>query len=103
MRRFEMGQLVATAGVNEWIAGDDDKMAIRSATLMRMLRRYQVCDWGEVDEEDCEANNIAVEEGQRIVASYVLEEDIRPVGERKVWIITEWDRSVTTVLFPSEY
>ena len=54
------------------------------------------CDWGEVDADDRDANNYAAANEERVLSAYT-------VAGTKIWIITEWDRSVTTVLFPDEY
>ena len=62
------------------------------------LLRHRRGDWGALDEEDTEANNQAARRGHRILSLYVL-----PLAEQKIWIITEWDRSVTTLLLPAEY
>jgi hypothetical protein len=50
-----------------------------------------------IDDEDKKENELSVREGFRILSAYNLETDV------KVWIITEWDRSATTVLLPEEY
>ena len=61
------------------------------------FQRYVNCDWGDLCEEDKEMNEVAVLTGEgRILASCNTKYG-------KVWIITEWDRSVTTVLFADEY
>jgi hypothetical protein len=78
------GALVAFAG-----ALDDD--------LNSFLSRHANGDWGEVDEHDRQANVYAVEHGLRVLSAYTLSS-----GE-KIWIITEADRSRTTILLPSEY
>ena len=62
-----------------------------------LLIRHVTGDWGELDEEDKKENELSVKEGFRILSAYELETDV------KVWVITEWDRSVTTILLPSEY
>jgi len=54
-------------------------------------------DWGELTQEDIDENNRALKEGCRLLSAY------RSTNRVKFWIITEWDRSVTTVLLPSEY
>ena len=54
-------------------------------------------DWSEVCDEDREANDLALQEGCRLLSAYQKE------GLPKIWLITEWDRSATTVLFPEEY
>jgi hypothetical protein len=68
--------------------------------------RYTNEDWGDMCEEDIKTNNDALKFGERIFASYNLPDDLKLEtndSDNKIWIITEWDRSVTTVLFPSEY
>ena len=90
---FKLGKVVQTAGVAEAILTSKEF----SGFVARSLHRYTQCDWGEVDKEDCEANDAAVKDGDRIFASY-----ISPDG-MKIWIITECDRSYTTILFPDEY
>ena len=54
-------------------------------------------DWGDLSEEDKKANDKALKNGERIMSSYNTENNIR------IWVITEWDRSVTTVLLPEDY
>lgn len=58
--------------------------------------RYVVGDWGDTCEEDAKFNDISVDQGERILAVYKR-------GDWTIWIITEWDRSCTTILFPEEY
>lgn len=60
------------------------------------LKRHAYGDWGDVPPEDAIENQVAIRHGFRVLSSYEI------AGER-VWIITEADRSVTTLLFPSEY
>lgn len=63
------------------------------------LSRYILCDWGDTCEEDKHMNDDAVKNGERILAEYR-----EPNHESwRIWIITEWDRSATTILFPEEY
>ena len=63
------------------------------------LDRYAGGDWGILPEEDRLQNESALFMGERLMGSYELK------GEDgwKIWIITEWDRSLTTILFPDEY
>jgi hypothetical protein len=61
------------------------------------LARHSACDWGELDEEDKQANDGAIIHGFRILSAY------RDTNDKKFWIITEADRSVTTVLLPEDY
>ncbi|HEX8465300.1 MAG TPA: hypothetical protein VF627_11855 [Abditibacterium sp.] len=68
------------------------------------LARHQSGDWGDVGNEDQNANDQALIEGARLLSVYTLPpEGNSQDGEVKVWVITEWDRSVTTLLLPSEY
>lgn len=89
--KFELGCVVMTRGVADWV---EQNPPYRN--LFPLLDKHIQGNWGEIDEEDKQTNNEALELGNRILSAYTLD------GE-KLWIITEWDRSVTTVLFPSEY
>lgn len=88
MRKFELGQTVATQGA---------AAAVDRATLIELLDRHASGDWGTVGDDDAKANDIALAQGERIMSTYELPEEL------EVWIITEWNRSVTTVLLPEEY
>ena len=68
-----------------------------SFEIEEALRRHQNYDWGEVCAEDWRANNQAVFKGDRVLSVY------RSGAGEKFWIITEADRSVTTVLLPADY
>ena len=87
---FPLGRLVATPGALALLkrAGED--------LLPMLLERHRSGDWGDVPPEDARENEFSVRHGFRIVSSY------RVAGER-LWIITERDRSATTLLLPSEY
>lgn len=63
------------------------------------FNRYVRCDWGDTCAEDKTSNDYAVRHGERILAAY--EHPDHP--DWRIWIITEWDRSITTILFPDEY
>lgn len=91
--KFPAGRLVVTAGVNDQIADDLNF----SEFVLRSLRRHLSGDWGTLDAQDKATNDQALQTGERLLSAY--EEAPMP----KIWIITEADRSVTTVLFPSEY
>jgi hypothetical protein len=90
--KFSVGRIVLTEGIHELLAEHEDDTSI----LNLLLTRHQIGDWGNVDAEDAKANDDAVINGARILSSFKL------FGQ-KIWIITEWDRSITTVLLPSEY
>ena len=89
--RFSPGQVVMTAGVDE---------LIRQGRLnpTPYLRRHLHGDWGDLSDDDRQLNDTALKSGEdRLFSSYQVTPDL------KLWIITEWDRSVTTLLLPSEY
>lgn len=73
--------------------------------LAQSLARYTYEDWGDCDDEDKKTNDTALKEGNRLVAVYNIPAEIKlkDCYDSKIYIITEWDRSVTTILFPSEY
>lgn len=87
---FPLGRLVATPGAIALLrhAGED--------LLPALLERHRTGDWGEVPPEDARENEVSVRHGFRIISSYRVD------GER-LWVITERDRSATTLLLPSEY
>ncbi len=87
---FTLGAVVATPGALAAL----DQHAIHAWTL---LARHESGDWGEVPPGDWSENDWSVANGFRILSSYSLGADTR------IWIITEADRSVTTVLLPDEY
>ncbi|CAJ2795043.1 hypothetical protein [Burkholderia pseudomallei] len=63
-----------------------------------LLARHIRGDWGDLNGEDLAANELALLNGKRLLSSYDL-----PDGQNKVWVITEADRSVTTILLSQEY
>ncbi len=87
---FDLGQTVATSGAIEAL----QQPGISAASL---LGRHQTGDWGDLCEEDKAENNYALRHGCRIFSSYQITETT------KIWVITEADRSVTTLLLPEEY
>jgi hypothetical protein len=91
--KFNPGQLIVTRGVNDLIATNEEFAKHVSLSL----RRHLSGDWGELCDEDRVSNEIALQGEDRLFSVYENE------GVAKIWIITEWDRSVTTVLFPDEY
>jgi hypothetical protein len=87
---FPLGQIVATPGALEAL----EKHKCLPVTL---LQRHISGDWGDLEPEDIAANNDALINDDRLFSSYKIAEGV------KIWIITEWDRSATTLLLPSEY
>ena len=92
MSKFNLGQAVMTRGIAEAMEGDK----AFTEFVQLSFYRHSVGDWGEMCEEDLEANEQALIHGHRLFSSYTK-------GDWKIWIITEWDRSYTTILFPEEY
>ncbi len=89
--RFALGQTFITPGAEE-------ALQIAGQTEIEFLRRHISCDWGtELSEEDVRENELSLEEGFRLLSAY------RTAKGQKLWIITEADRSATTILLPSEY
>lgn len=93
MANFQMGSLLATCRVDELMKNSTDFLQF----VLQSLRQYEHCDWGTLTQEDKSQNDYAVRNGERIMAQYDAPDQPR------IWIITEWDRSVTTILFPDEY
>lgn len=92
MKKFNLGQVVVTRQINSDIA-DSSKFA---KEVHMSLMRYASCDWSDTCEADKPLNDEAVKHGDRILAAY-------ETSKGKIWIITEWDRSATTILYPDEY
>lgn len=86
---FQLGRVVATRGVL-------DHLLASGVDPLPYVLRHQGGDWGDIPAEDAGANDRAVINGGRIMSAY-------DIAGRRCWIITEADRAVTTILFPSEY
>jgi hypothetical protein len=96
MAQFSLGKLYSTAGVAELQKQDPDFVTF----VWRSLQRYTRCDWGEMDGEDRAMNDSAIgSDEDRVFAAYEHPEH----PDWKLWIITEADRSCTTILLPDEY
>ncbi len=87
-RSLELGMLFITPGVVE---------KVKPREVFQALARHEKGDWGIVCEDDRIANDEAMIHDSRVLSVYMDSQDT------KFWIITEWDRSMTTVLLPSEY
>ena len=85
---ISLGQTVITPGAIAVLANRD---------VLNALARHAAGDWGEVCGEDRLANDEALQTGARVLSAYRNCEGV------KFWIITEADRSVTTILLPEEY
>lgn len=99
--------VVATKAVDDLIKANSDF----SLFVAKCITRFTSCDWGELSDDDARDNDAAAEAGdERIFASYDFPKNATwtarnmfGLTENKLWIITEWDRSVTTILFPGDY
>ena len=89
---FSLGQIVATPGA---LAA----LGKAGQTPLEFLERHVRGDWGELDEDDRKENQLGLKRGFRLLSSYRTSSEERT----KVWVITEADRSVTTLLLPDEY
>lgn len=86
-RIVELGRVVITRGANEELNSQDVAVA---------LWRHAQGDWGDVCKADKRSNDEALQDGERLLSAYAS-------NGTKFWIITEWDRSATTILLPDEY
>lgn len=89
---FEMGHTVATAGAMALLEERDQQHLLQS-----VIHRHIYGDWGDVCDEDWRANEQALQDGERLVSIYQVDSDLT------LWVITEADRSQTTVMLPEEY
>jgi len=86
--KFDLGQVVITQGA---------KAIVDQEETLTLLNRHIAGDWGDLCEEDRIENESALTGGNRLFSVYQTK------SADKVYIITEWDRSVTTILLPEEY
>jgi hypothetical protein len=87
---FQRGQMLATPGALQ---------AFKEAnqTPDEFLARHLKGDWGDLDDEDKQENELSLHKGFRLLSAYRL------TTGAKIWVITEADRSATTILLPEEY
>jgi hypothetical protein len=88
--KFNLGQLVATPGALSALEESGEQHST-------FLARHLSGDWGDLSEEDRKENEFSLLHGFRLLSSYKLR------NGTKLWIITEADRSSTTLLLPNEY
>jgi hypothetical protein len=88
--KFSLGQTYITPGAEE-------ALMIAGQTGIEFLRRHVSGDFGELSDEDLSENELSLREGFRVLSAY------RTAKGQKLWIITEADRSSTTILLPDEY
>lgn len=87
---FSLGQTDATDRVLAALSEAEQ-------TLDEFLQRHQMGDWGIVDEEESEDNDLSVQEGARILSAYTLKTDV------EIWVMTESDRGLTKIALPFEF
>ncbi len=87
---FPLGETVMTIGAKETLAESNQ-------LPNEFLAKHQNGDWGDVCENDWRENDLSVKEGFGILSAY------KTIKGDKIWIITEADRSSTTILLPNEY
>lgn len=96
--KFPLGRVVATPASLE-VAQQ------HGVNLLTLVARHAAGDWGHVSPDDWKENDLSLERGFRILSAYPIDpqKDCRGFGSNTIWIITEADRSVTTILLPDEY
>lgn len=103
--KFYIGRLVATKEVAERM----DHCRAFAGFVSDCLKKYVSCDWGNLGSDAAAMNNAAVKHGdERIMGAYLFPSDSKfetdvPLLDDRIWIVTECDHSVTTILYPSEY
>jgi len=88
LARFRLGHIVTTPNALSQLTNED---------ILTCIQRHQAGDWGDMDSVDWEANENALIEGTRLFSVYHAADGI------KFWLITEADRSATTILLPEDY
>jgi hypothetical protein len=86
---FNLGRIVATPYAKE-------ELERLNYSPLNLLRKHMSGDWSEMDKDDQQSNRDAITEGSRIFSAYTIQ-------DTKFWVITEADRSSTTILLPIEY
>lgn len=99
MDQIRIKELVAT---KEIVREMDETYGFREF-CMHCVLRHRNHDWGDLCEEDKQSNDWAAEHEERLLSAYQIPKEFCIGYEDKIWIITEADRSCTTILFPHEY
>ena len=98
---FSLGQTLATYAINQAMKNRRFLLFIQ-----RPLRRHFTCDWGDCCKEHKQVNDESLKMDMRLFSVYNIPETLNHIdhnGNDKIWIITEADRSATTIIYPSEY
>jgi len=96
--KFNLGQVVMTNSISNFI----NKDIANELFVINCIKKHHQGDWGDCCKEDNDSNDDALINSGRLLSSYKITNPVSTF-KQKIWIITEWNRSVTTVLFPSEY
>ena len=88
LAKFRLGHIVATPNALTSLTEED---------IVAAIQRHQAGDWGDLPEEDRQENELSLQQGFRLLSAYCSAQGV------KFWIITEADRSVTTLLLPEDY
>lgn len=91
--QFDSGKVVVTSGIHAFMENNPQF----TLHVHQSLARHLSGDWGDLSKQDRATNEEALLDGYRLFSAYKLE------GMPPIWIITEADRSVTTILLPDEY
>ena len=94
--KFSLGQVVMTANLQHQAEESHGEVGT-AARIAEVIRRHGRGDWGDLEQEDLDRNDDALNGEGRLFSAY------DSVFDFKVWVVTEWDRSVTTVLLPEDY
>ena len=97
--KFSLGQVTMTRNIAHFTWESQQ----RHQWVNTCLLRHQNGDWGDLSDEDVASNEEALKSSERLFSVYRIPDELEYPHHQKVWIITERDRSVTTVLFPSDY
>jgi hypothetical protein len=101
LRLFPLGQANFTRGIIALI-GDNPEATMRG--ILAAVSRHAHGDWGDLDEEDRAENDLSLDRGYRLLSAYHVPTWADDYDDpTKIWVITEADRSLTTVLLPEEY
>ena len=88
-KKFELGDVLITKNLHDFVMKNN-------VPILKYLRRYQACDWGDLDETKWNKNNLAIENAQEILSIYKF-------NDQNIFILTEADRITTTMLLENEY
>lgn len=96
---FDLGRVSMTVTVDYWAKEHLPAQLYENSLYAQiLLEAHRHGIWGDIPPEDAKLNQLALKPGEegRIMSSY-------KIGDQKIWVITEWDRSLTTLLFPEDY